>query len=218
MSKIFSKEATTSIFSWLTQFMREPFKRAARISLKAVPKDNHVRAIIKNLIMRSLLTFAEGGLFRDSPIVVFMDEAGEALSTENSAQQDQMGLTALADVIKSGRMYGLTVCISSSTPSLLNKRILQYFGMFIVHRLKQADDCETVHQLGGTNDDPSMPLLPFFQSGEAALVGYELAEPVLLKITPPRRTFEAGLYSGFPRFQKFWRHPETKTSLAIVKD
>ncbi|MDZ4784711.1 MAG: DUF87 domain-containing protein [bacterium] len=218
-SRIFSQGGKTSIFSWVTQFMREPFIRAARISLKSVPKENHMRSIVKNLIIRSLLTFAEGGLFRESPVVLFMDEAGETLSTENSALRDKMGLTALSDIIKGGRIHGLTVCFSCSNPALLDRRITQYIGMFIVHRLKHSDDCDTIRQLSGSTDDPSMQLIPFFHSGDAALIGYELAEPVLLNIIPPRQTFEPGLYSGFSRFQKFWRHAaEPKSSLSILKD
>jgi uncharacterized protein len=99
-----------------------------------------------------LLGLARGARFRETPLVVFLDEAhqflGRTIGDEySSARLDSFGLIA-----KEGRKYGLTCVLATQRPRDIPEDVLSQLGTWFVHRLTNDKDRDAVERACGDLD------------------------------------------------------------------
>lgn len=167
--------------SWLT----DPNSHVLRISLKNLVFANHLREIVVNILGQTLLGWARQDKFRDSPVVVAVDEAHQFFDVTVGDDFASTHLNAFDAIAKEGRKYGLTVCLATQRPGDLPAGVLSQVGMTIVHRLADGRDRQRVEQAAAELDHSATKLLPGLVPGEAILMGVDFPVPVSVRIQKP---------------------------------
>lgn len=170
-----------------------------RIDFSRVSFDYQVREILVNAIGKFLLYKARDNKFKDTPLVVFIDEAHQFL---NKAIADEYfaakPLDAFEQISKEARKYGLFLCIATQMPRDIPLGTLSQMGTFIVHRLINEQDKKAVESAASAANKNSLAYLPILGEGEALMVGVDFPMPLTLKINEP----EHKPNSNTPRFKK----------------
>ena len=174
-------------------------KSCLRIDFSRVSFDYQVREILVNAIGKFLLYKARDNKFKDTPLVVFIDEAHQFL---NKAIADEYfaakPLDAFEQISKEARKYGLFLCIATQMPRDIPLGTLSQMGTFIVHRLINEQDKKAVESAASAANKNSLAYLPILGEGEALMVGVDFPMPLTLKINEP----EHKPNSNTPRFKK----------------
>ena len=189
-----------SLVDELTSFLADDERDIALISFKEVRFDHNTREILLNIIGRYLLGIARDGSFRESPLVVFLDEAHQFLGRTvgddyGSVQLDSFGLIA-----KEGRKYGLTCVLATQRPRDIPQDVLSQLGTMIVHRLTNEQDRNTVEHACGDLDRAATQFIPMLAPGEAIIIGPDLPTPLPLRMLKPKSPPD----SKGPPFQSYW--------------
>jgi uncharacterized protein len=190
----------TSLVEELAAFLADPTKDVAVISFREVRFEHNTREILLNIIGRHLLGLARQGVFRERPLVVFLDEAhqflGQTVGDEyGSTQLDSFGLIA-----KEGRKYGLTCVLATQRPRDIPHDVLSQLGTLFVHRLTNKQDRDTVESACGDLDRGAAQFIPMLGPGEAIIIGPDLPAPLPVFIHPPTSPPD----SRGPSYQAFW--------------
>jgi len=175
------KNAIDSIEWWLGQ----PTQHVLRISLRNLTFSNHLREIIVNILGQKLLEWARQDRFRNSPLVVAIDEAHQFFDVTVGDEFASTHLNAFDAIAKEGRKYGLTACVATQRPGDLPAGVLSQVGMTIVHRLADGRDRQRVEQAAAELDHSATKLLPGLVPGEAVLMGVDFPVPVSVRIQKP---------------------------------
>lgn len=188
------KDLTSAIDTFL-----QGDKNCLRIDFSQVSFDYQVREILVNAIGKFLLYKARDGKFKDSPLVIFIDEAHQFL---NKAIADEYfaakPLDAFEQISKEARKYGLFLCIATQMPRDIPLGTLSQMGTFIVHRLINEQDKKAVESAASSANRNSLAYLPILGEGEALMVGVDFPMPLTLKINEPSNKPN----SNTPRFNK----------------
>lgn len=174
-------------------------KSCLRIDFSQVSFDYQVREILVNAIGKYLLYKARDNKFKETPLVIFIDEAHQFL---NKAIADEYfaakPLDAFEQISKEARKYGLFLCIATQMPRDIPLGTLSQMGTFIVHRLINEQDKKAVESAASAANKNSLAYLPILGEGEALMVGVDFPMPLTLKINEP----EHKPNSNTPKFKK----------------
>lgn len=157
-----------------------------RIGFEKVGFDFQAREILANAIGKFLLIKARNNEFKESPLILFIDEAHQYLNKHVKDEYFELTrLNAYDQIAKECRKYGLFLCLSTQMPRDIPIGTLSQMGTFIVHRLINPYDKESVENACSSANKNSLSFLPILGEGEAILMGIDFPMPVILKIKKP---------------------------------
>lgn len=157
-----------------------------RLNLENVKFDFQVRETLVNAIGKFLLTKARSGTFKNSPIVIFIDEAHQFLNkTIKDEYFDSKPLDAFDSIAKECRKHGLFLCIATQMPRDIPQGTLSQMGTFIVHRLINHNDKESISNACSSANKNTLEFLPILGEGEAILTGVDFPMPIIMKFDLP---------------------------------
>lgn len=166
----------------------ESDKSILRLDFSKVSFDYQVREILVNAIGRYLLNEARTGIYKQNPIVVFVDEAHQFL---NKSIADEYFLAkpldAFEQISKEARKYGLFLCIATQMPRDIPLGTLSQMGTFLVHRLINEQDKKAVESAASAANRNILSFLPILGEGEALIVGVDFPMPLIMKINAPEK-------------------------------
>jgi hypothetical protein len=159
-----------------------------RLDFSKVDYDFQVREVLVNSIGKKLLVEARVGKFRESPIIIFIDEAHQFLNkTIKDEYFDTKPLDSFEIISKESRKYGLFICLATQMPRDIPIGTLSQMGTFIVHRLINEKDKQSIENAASSANKNSLSFLPILGEGEALLVGVDFPMPLLIKIDKPSK-------------------------------
>lgn len=183
-----SKEMTKVIEHFL-----KSDKQVLRIGFEGVGFEFQSREIIANAIGKFLLDKARQDVFKENPVVIFVDEAHQFM---NKKVMDEYAhgssLSAFDQIAKECRKYGLFMCIATQMPKDIPVGTLSQMGTFIVHRLINKNDKEAIVEACSSASGNVLELLPILGEGEAILTGVDFPMDITIKITEPVLKPESG--------------------------
>ena len=163
-------------------------KSILRLDFSSVSFDYQVREILVNAIGKYLLQKARSGYFKDSPVLIFVDEAHQFLNKNIRDEYfDAKPLDAFEQISKEARKYGLFICIATQMPRDIPLGTLSQMGTFIVHRLINEQDKKAVESAASAANRNILSFLPILGEGEAVIVGVDYPMPLTVKIKEPTR-------------------------------
>jgi DNA helicase HerA-like ATPase len=181
--------------------------------LKHLPFGHHAREIVANAIGRHLLSMAREGRFRESPLVLFLDEAHQFLNKELGDENTRYPLDSFELIAKEGRKFSLNICISTQRPRDIPEGVLSQMGTLIVHRLTNDKDREVVERASGEIDRSAAAFLPTLAPGQAVIIGVDYPMPLTVQVEKPAQKPD----SRGPDYQKYWRPEVAKAASAAAK-
>jgi uncharacterized protein len=205
---LFDLKASSSLVNVVDRFLRDEESSILRVSLRNLAFDRNVREIVTNALGRHLLRLARGGQFRESPLIVCVDEAHQFLSKELGDEFGRYALDSFELIAKEGRKYGLAICLATQRPRDIPGGVLGQMGTLLVHRLTNDRDREMVERAAGELDRAEAEFLPNLAPGHALLLGVDFPIPLTIEVTPP----EVKPDSAGPNFQKHWKRRSTVES------
>ncbi|MBA4503220.1 ATP-binding protein [Marinobacterium marinum] len=171
-----------------------------RICMSSIGYEFGAREVIANAIGRMLLHRARDEAFRNSPLLVILDEAHNFLGKSLGEEDYVMNLDAFELIAKEGRKYGLNICLATQRPRDITEGVLSQMGTLLVHRLTNDRDREVVERACGEIDRSAAAFLPNLKQGEVAMVGVDFPIPVTIQIDKPTQR----PYSDGPSYQELW--------------
>src|SRR5690554_3020737 len=164
----------------------ESDKNLFRLGFEKIGFDFQAREIIANAVGKFLLEKARNGDFKELPVILFIDEAHQYLN--KGVRDEYFELTQLNSfdsIAKEGRKYGLFLTIATQMPRDIPVGTLSQIGTFIVHRLINHFDKESISNASSSANRNTLDFLPILGAGEAILIGVDFPMPVMLKINQP---------------------------------
>lgn len=195
------KEVDTPLTEEIKNFTENDSQKLLRICLSGVVDEFKAREIMANVIGRHLLNSARDGKFKQSPVVVIVDEAHNFLGRQIGGEDTVARLDAFELIAKEGRKFGLNICLATQRPRDITQGVLSQMGTLIVHRLTNDRDREIVERACGEIDRSASAFLPNLKPGEAAIIGADFPIPLTIQISPP----DARPKSDGPDYQKCWQ-------------
>lgn len=182
----FKKEYDTNdITNIINEFIKGDNK-ILRLNFGNVPFDFQVREILANAIGKYLLNLARNKEFKESPIVLFVDEAHQFLNkTIKDEYFDVKPLDAFDSIAKECRKHGLFLCIATQMPRDIPHGTLSQMGTFVVHRLINHNDKEAINNACSSANKNTLDFLPILGEGEAVLTGVDFPMPIIMKFHEP---------------------------------
>lgn len=179
------------------------------VDLSLVPTDvvHVVVAVIARIVFEALQRHRR--LFDSSlPTVLVLEEAHTFI--RKGAQDEDPGAISPAHmcrrvferIAREGRKFGLGLVLSSQRPSELSPTALAQCNTFLLHRLVNDRDQELVRRLVPDNLGGLLKELPSLPSGEAILLGWATAIPLLVQLR--RLPQEQQPRSTDPEFWEAW--------------
>jgi hypothetical protein len=157
-----------------------------RLNLENVKYDFQVRETLVNAIGKFLLSKARNGSFKESLVVIFIDEAHQFLNKSIKDEYfDSKPLDAFDSIAKECRKHGLFLCIATQMPRDIPQGTLSQMGTFIAHRLINHFDKEAVSNACSTANKNTLDFLPILGEGEAILTGVDFPMPIIMKFDEP---------------------------------
>jgi hypothetical protein len=193
-------EDILSILESIDSFLDQDGEGILCISLQSLPFVHFLREIAVNSLGRHLLALARKGRFKETPLLVGVDEAQQFFGRMIGDDVVATRLEHFETIAKEGRKYGLTVCMATQRPGDLPPGVLSQAGMLLVHRLGDGRDRKYVEDSSSELDHSSTKLLPGLTPGEAIFVGVDFPVPVAVRVRPPVRKPE----SDGPKYSDGW--------------
>lgn len=161
-------------------------KSLLRIGFEDVGFDFQAREILANAIGKYLLEVARKGRFKNAPLVLFVDEAHQYLNKEVKDEYFELTkLNSFDSIAKECRKYGLFLCLATQMPRDIPVGTLSQIGTFVVHRLINHFDKESIANASSSANKSSLDFLPILGAGEAILMGVDFPMPVMMKLYKP---------------------------------
>lgn len=189
-----------SLVTEIDNFLNDDQRDVALISFKEVRFEHNTRELLLNIIGRYLLGIARDGRFRDTPIVVFLDEAHQFLGRTVGDEYGSVRLDSFGLIAKEGRKYGLSCVLATQRPRDVPQDVLSQLGTLIVHRLTNEQDRSTIEHACGDLDRSATQFIPMLAPGEAIVIGPDLPTPLPLRMLRPNSPPD----SKGPQFQENW--------------
>lgn len=161
----------------------EPRAKITVIDLSAVPHDIHptVTAQIGRLAFE--FNFWNPRC-REFPIFLVCEEAHSYIQREGT-ERNRQTRHAMERIAKTGRKYGVGICVVSQRPHELSETVLSQCSSFVCLRISNPDDQAYVRQLVPDAARGMLDSLPSLARGEAIVVGECVPMPIRLHITLP---------------------------------
>ncbi len=167
---------------------KENDSRLLRIGFENLSYDFSIREIIVDFISSFLLKKSRANVFRENPMIMFIDEAHQFLNKRINAEDNTTFSLQNIDLIaKECRKYGLFLCLATQMPRDIPIGTLSQMGTFIVHRLINEKDKQSIESAASSANRNALSFLPILGEGEALLVGVDFPMPLLLKIDEPNK-------------------------------
>jgi len=200
LAPVFQPKGKKELGKEIVSFLQDSNNRVLRIVLKNLSFSHNTREIVANAIGRFLLKQARDKVFKDNPLVVFLDEAHQFLDKQLGDENTRYPLDAFDLIAKEGRKYGLTICIATQRPRDIPEGVLSQMGSLIVHRLINDKDREVVERASGEIDRSAAEFLPTLAPGQAVIIGVDFPIPLTVQIDKPIGKPD----SLGPNYQKHW--------------
>ena len=161
-------------------------EKILRINLEDVSSLFSAKEITANAIGSYLLNKARSKCFKDSPVVLVVDEAHQFMNKGVTDEHfDSLPLEAFDLIAKECRKYGLFLCIATQMPRDIPEGTLSQIGSFIVHRLINEKDKKVIENAASSAGKNMLSFLPALGEGEALLIGVDFPMPLLIKVEKP---------------------------------
>ena len=189
----------SSIIEVIDTFLDSTNDNILRISFENIPSLFSAKEIVSNALATYLLSKARGKKFVENPVVLFIDEAHQFLNKNIKDEFFEIhSLDAFDLIAKECRKYGLFLCLATQMPRDIPIGTLSQMGTFIVHRLINEKDKQSIENAVSSANRNVLSFLPILGEGEALLVGVDFPMPLLMKIGIPNKTPQ----SNTPRLKK----------------
>ncbi|MBP7152694.1 MAG: ATP-binding protein [Paludibacteraceae bacterium] len=176
----------SSIIDQIESFLTSSVDNILRISFEDIPPSFSAKEIVANALASFLLHKARKKDFVESPVVLVIDEAHQFL---NKNVRDEFfevqSLDAFDLIAKECRKYGLFLCLATQMPRDIPIGTLSQMGTFIVHRLINEKDKQSIENAASSANKNALSFLPILGEGEALLIGVDFPMPLLIKIDKP---------------------------------
>jgi len=176
----------SSIIDQIESFLTSNDDNILRISFEDIPSSFSAKEIVANALASFLLLKARKKDFVESPVVLVIDEAHQFL---NKNVRDEFfeiqSLDAFDLIAKECRKYGLFLCLATQMPRDIPIGTLSQMGTFIVHRLINEKDKQSIENAASSANKNALSFLPILGEGEALLIGVDFPMPLLIKIDKP---------------------------------
>jgi uncharacterized protein len=202
-----------SLVAVLDDFFSKDDDAIIRVSFRNVRFEHNTREVLMNIIGRFLLERARRGVFRDKPMLVFLDEAHQFLDRTIGDEYANVRLDAFGLIAKEGRKYGLSCTLATQRPRDIPADVLSQLGTLIVHRLTNDHDRQTVEKACGDLDREAATFIPTLAPGEAIIVGPDIPAPVPLMVRRPQKPPN----SEGPPFSDYWRKRSILATASAAK-
>ncbi len=180
-----TKSDENELINQIEKFL-EKEESLLRIGFEDVGFDFQAREILANAIGKYLLEAARKGRFKKTPLVLFVDEAHQYLNKEVKDEYFELTkLNSFDSIAKECRKYGLFLCLATQMPRDIPIGTLSQIGTFIVHRLINHFDKESIANASSSANKSSLDFLPILGAGEAILMGVDFPMPVMMKLYKP---------------------------------
>jgi len=179
------------------------------IDLSLVPSDivPAVVAVVARMIFEALQRYRkEHRRSKNFPTVLVMEEAHNfikqyATDAENTTI-DALCCQAFEKIAREGRKFGLGMVVSSQRPSELSSTVLSQCNSFLIHRISNDRDQDTVSRLVPDNLRGLLRELPALPSQEAILLGWASELPLLVRMNDLKENERPA--SEDPPFWEVW--------------
>jgi hypothetical protein len=198
---IFSENGA-DVCAEIDKFVASPTDHAMILSFKNVTFKYNTRELLLNALGRYLLRKARADMFKNRPLICFLDEAHQFIGQSVGDEANRVSLDSFGLIAKEGRKYGLTVTIATQRPRDVPQDVLSQLGTLIVHRLTNERDRETIEKACGDMDRSAAAFIPSLAQGEAIFVGPDLPTPMPIQMTVPPVAQQPE--SAGPDYQSNW--------------
>lgn len=182
----------------IDDFVDNDNENILRLNFENVKYDFHVRELLANAIGKYLLNKARNRDFLQKPVIVAIDEAHQFLNKSIKDEYfDTKSLDAFDSIAKECRKHGLFLCISTQMPRDIPHSTLSQMGTFIVHRLINHNDKESIINACSSANRNTLDFLPILGEGEAILTGVDFPMPIIMKFNEPECKPNSGTPSIF---------------------
>lgn len=168
-------------------------KKVFRIDLSNIPETWDIKSILVNSIWRYFLNKSKESVtgdekfFNNKPIIIFIDEAHLFL---NRKVQDEYSIPIELDsfdrIAKECRKFGVFLCLSTQRPRDIPEWILSQIWTFIVHRLINDKDKQSVENASPSYSKEFLSFLPSLWAWEAIVMWVNFLTTLFLKVWKPR--------------------------------
>lgn len=187
-----SMNPVVNVMNIISNFMVSD-KNILRISFENVPFESNIREVLVNAIGRMLLNQSRRGLYKETPIILFIDEAHQFINkTVFTETGGSSSLTAFDNIAKECRKLGLYLCLSTQMPRDIPIGTLSQIGTFFVHRIINESDKNIVEKATANINKAALSYLPILSAGEVLVVSVDLPMPIILKIKQPKVKPDSG--------------------------
>lgn len=181
-----AKNDSTELVKIINDFFNDDKKSLLRISFEKVGFEFQAREILANALGRYFLNSARKGIFKNKPLVTFIDEAHQFLNKKVKDEYfESVSLDAYDSIAKECRKHGLFLCIATQMPRDIPQGTLSQMGTFIVHRLINHNDKEAINNACSSANKNTLEFLPILGEGEAILTGVDFPMPIIMKFDKP---------------------------------
>jgi len=178
----------SSIIDSIDTFLTSTDDNILRISFENIPSSFSVKEIVSNALASYLLNKAQKKDFAENPVILVIDEAHQFLNKNVRDEFFEMqSLDAFDLIAKECRKYGLFLCLATQMPRDIPIGTLSQMGTFIVHRLINEKDKQSIENAASSANRNALSFLPILGEGEALLVGVDFPMPLLIKINEPSK-------------------------------
>lgn len=180
------RDGKSEIITLVDNFIQDGSKKILRIGFERLSYDFAIREIVVDFIAAYLLRKSRKYEFKDSPLILCIDEAHQFLNKRISADDDSsFYLQNIDNIAKECRKYGLFLCLATQMPRDIPIGTLSQMGTFIVHRLINEQDKKSVENASSSVNKNVLSFLPSLGEGEALLIGVDFPMPLMVKINEP---------------------------------
>jgi DNA helicase HerA-like ATPase len=160
-----------------------PRAKVTVIDLSAVPYDIH--QTVTSQIGRLAFEFNFWNpRCREFPLFLVCEEAHSYIPRTGSEEHRQTR-RAMERIAKTGRKYGVGICVVSQRPHELSETVLAQCSSFVCLRISNPDDQAYVRELVPDAARWMLDALPSLAQGEAIIVGEAVPIPIRVQISMP---------------------------------
>lgn len=201
ISCIFNPGKLPSLLDDIEEFIASPQHRVLSISLESLPFLYNAREIVSNAIGRQILQLARLGRFKESPVVILMDEAHQFLNDKLENDPSIASIDAMGLIAKEGRKYGLSLCLATQRPKDIPESVLSQIGTYIIHRITNKSDRDILESASGNLDAGTMAMVASLGPGKCLILGAAVPFPLVVQVKLPKQEPN----SRTPSFCDHWR-------------
>jgi len=212
LEPIIGNEPDVDIAAWLESFLGTRDGNSAQIAivdLSLVPAEiiHIVVSVVARLMFEAIQRYRRNHRL-EFPTVLVLEEAHTFIRRGERHEEDavptaaQMCRGTFERIAREGRKFGLGLVLSSQRPYELSPTVLAQFNTFLLHRLVNDQDQQLVGRLVPDNVRGILRELPSLPAGQAVLLGWAAAVPVLVDLK--RLPKEHQPQSSDPEYWRVW--------------